>query len=103
MIHSEELMPIKIGQPIRQACLSMISDEDSLLFADGYDGAILGVAEFNGAASVVYDTAKVLQILCDRDGMTRAEAEEFFAYNVAGAFMGESSPLFLQKIRPGQR
>jgi hypothetical protein len=96
-------MSIKIGQPIRQACLALISDEDSLLFADGYDDAILGVAEFNGAASVVYDTAKVLEILCDRDGMTRAEAEEFFAYNVAGAFMGESSPIFLQKIRPEQR
>ena len=43
MIHSEALMPIKIGQPVRQACLSLISDEDSLLFADGYDVASLQV------------------------------------------------------------
>ncbi len=96
-------MPINNGQPIRQACLALISDEESLLFADGYDDAILGVAELNGAASVVYDTAKVMQILCDRDGMTRADAEEFFAYNVVGAFLGVASPIFLQKIRPARR
>jgi hypothetical protein len=53
-------MPLKISQPSGQACLAPISDQDSLLFADGYDGAILGVAEFNGAASVVYVTAKIV-------------------------------------------
>lgn len=96
-------MPSNIGQPIRHACLALIGDQELLLFADGYDDAIVGVAELNGAASVVYDTAKVVQILCDRDGMTRADAEEFFAYNIAGAFMGESSPILMQKIRPGRR
>lgn len=96
-------MPHNIGQPIRQACLALIGDEESLLFADGYDDAIMGVAELNGASSVVYDTARVVEILCDRDGMTRSDAEEFFAYNIAGAFVGDSSPIFLLKIRPGRR
>ena len=91
------------GQSIRQACLAPIGDEESLLFADGYDDAIMGIAELNGTASVVYDSAKVVKILRSRDGMTRADAEEFFAYNVAGAFLGESSPIFLQRIRPKQR
>ena len=50
--HAHQYWPAKFG---KEARLSMISDEDSLLIADGYDGAILGVAEFNGAASVVYD------------------------------------------------
>ncbi len=60
LIPSETFMPLKINQPSGQACLAPISDQDSLLFADGYDGAILGVAEFNGAASVVYVTAKIV-------------------------------------------
>jgi hypothetical protein len=60
LIPSETFMPLKISQPSGQACLAPISDQDSLLFADGYDGAILGVAEFNGAASVVYVTAKIV-------------------------------------------
>ena len=73
------------------------------MFADGYDDAIMGIAELNGIASVDYDSEKVVKILRRRDGMTRADAEEFFAYNVAGAFLGESSPIFLQRIRLGRR
>lgn len=96
-------MPHNIGQSIRQACLAPIGDEASLLFADGYDDAIMGIAELNGIASVVYDIEKVVKILRRRDGMTRADAEEFFAYNVAGALLGESSPIFLQRIRPRRR
>lgn len=96
-------MPRNIGQSIRQACLALIGDDESLLFADGYDNAIMGIAELNGTASVVYDREKVVKILRSRDGMTREDAEEFFTYNVAGAFLGESSPIFLQRIRPRRR
>ena len=91
------------GQPNRQACLALKDDEQSLLFANGYDDAILGIAELNGIASVVYDSAKVVKILRSRDRMTRADAEEFFAYIVAGAFLGKSTPIFLQRIRPRRR
>lgn len=96
-------MPHNIVQSIQQACLAPIGDEESLLFAAGYDDAIMGIAELNGTASVVYDSAKVVKILLSRDGMNREDAEEFFAYNVAGAFLGESSPIFLQQIRPRRR
>ena len=64
-------MPHNIGQSIRQACLAPIGDEESLLFADGYDDAIMGIAELNGIASVVYDSEKVVKILRSCDGMTR--------------------------------
>lgn len=90
-------------QANRQACIAQKCDEQSLLFADGYDDAILGIAELNGIASVVYDSEKVVKILCSRSVMTRTDAEEFFAYNVAGAFLGESSPIFLHRIRRRRR
>jgi hypothetical protein len=93
-------MSHNLNQTNRQASLALADGEELLMFADGYDEAILGIAELNGNASVVYDRAKVIKILRHRDGMTQADAEEFFAYNIAGAFMGESSPVFLQRIRP---
>ena len=96
-------MSHNLNQTNRQASLALADGEELLLFADGYDEAILGIAELNGNACVVYDRAKVIKILRSRDGMTRADAEEFFSYNVAGAFLGESSPIFLQRIRPGSR
>jgi hypothetical protein len=48
---------------------------------------------------VVYDAEAVIAILCQRDGMERDEAEEFFDYNVQGAWIGESTPLFVTPVR----
>ena len=96
-------MPNKTGQRTRQACLAIVSDDETLLFADGFDDAILGIAEVNGFPTVVYDTAKAIAILRKRDGMTRSDAEEFFSYNVAGAYMGESTPIFLIRVGRGAK
>lgn len=66
------------------------------LMADGFDKAIIGVAERCGlAALVVYDAAKCIDILVKRDGMTHDEASEFFNFNTLGAYVGENTPLFL--------
>jgi hypothetical protein len=66
------------------------------LLADGYEAAILGVAERCGQpALVVYDADKCIEILMQRDGMSHEEAQEFFAFNTVGAWAGEMTPLFL--------
>ena len=44
---------------------------------------------------VVYDRAKVIQTLIDRDGMTPEDAEEFFSVNIEGAWVGEATPAYL--------
>lgn len=85
--------------PERRACLALIGPDESLLFADGYDAAILGVAELNGAPSVVYDASDIVEILCDRDGMTPLDAEGFFAFNIEAAYLGPSSPIFLHRAK----
>lgn len=77
----------------------MADEPDSLLFADGYDEAIVGIGIRDGVEIVVYDTAKVLRVLRRRDGMTQAEAEEFFEFNVLGAWVGERTPLFIKMLR----
>lgn len=66
------------------------------LFADGLEEAILGIAErCSKAPLVVYDADKCIEILATRDGMSREEAEEFFHFNILGAWVGEGTPLFL--------
>lgn len=91
-------MPATREEDQRQACLELIGDESELMFADGHDDAILGIVERDGIALVVYDTAKIIKRLRTRDRLSYDEAEEFFEYNIGGAFMGEQTPLFLRRI-----
>lgn len=66
-----------------------------MLTWDGYDDAIVGIAHRGDDSFVVYDWYKCLDILVERDGMTRAEAKEWFLYNTAGAAMGGGEPAWL--------
>lgn len=80
----------------QQYILDKYPDEE-FLFADGYDKAIIGIApEPNGALRVCYDTNKVIKILM-RD-MNYEDAIEFFDFNIAGAYVGKNTPLFIDKI-----
>ena len=76
-----------------------ISEEyPDLLKADGFDDAIIGVVERIGIQAICYDQEKVIDILIERDGMDYEEAIEYFEFNIAGAWVGESTPFFLQKM-----
>ena len=70
-------------------------DEPEILFADGYDKAIAGVVWDGERTRVVYETEEILKILME-DGMTYDEAAEYFDFNVAGAYMGVYTPLYLE-------
>ena len=66
------------------------------LLCDGFDEAIIGMAErINLGPVVAYDVEKMLQIMIERDGMTYEEALEFFDYNIKGAWMGDFTPIFI--------
>ena len=74
-----------------------ISEEyPDLLKADGFDDAIIGVVERIGVQAICYDQEKVIEILMK--DMTYEEAVEYFEFNIAGAWVGESTPFFLQKM-----
>ena len=69
-----------------------------MLKLDGLDKAFLGVASRFGMDQVLaYDYDKVLKILIERDGMSPDEAMEFFHYNIIGAWMGDTTPLFVKQ------
>jgi hypothetical protein len=66
------------------------------LKADGFDDAIIGIASRCGQPDLIaYDVSKCLTILMERDGMSIDEAQEFFDFNVIGAYMGEHTPIFI--------
>ena len=71
-------------------------DEPNLLFADGFDEAIAGVVWDGERTRVVYDTELILELLMGRSEMTYEEAVEYFDFNIAGSYMGEYTPFYLE-------
>lgn len=73
---------------------------EDLLFLDppeDFDRCILGVVHRCGFAPVVcYDQEEVINSLM-LGGMDREEAEEWFSFNTAGAYMGPMTPMFLAR------
>jgi len=60
------------------------------------DEAIIGVATRIGLEAVCYDTEKVIELLMQHDGMGYEEAIEYMDFNMKGAWVGETTPVFLE-------
>lgn len=87
-----------------QEILERLDEEhEGLLKANGFDDAILGVAEgwFGHAhhCVVCYDYDKCVEILMTRDGMSDEDANEWLQFNTLGAYVGEYTPVFLYNMR----
>jgi hypothetical protein len=72
-------------------------DEDILL-ADGFEDALIGFADGwvgrSQGTVALYDREKCINILVKRDKMDREGAEEYFEFNVVGAYVGPRTPMF---------
>ena len=85
--------------------LDELAEEQELdvLVADGYDEAIIGIADYFCAGHrgwrtlAVYDREKCIELLVKRDGMTDEEAREYFEFNTQGAIV-DGGPIFLTKL-----
>jgi len=73
--------------------------DSSALFADGFDDAILGLTEVEEGWRVCYDIGRILEILVAEHGMGVDEAVEYYDFNIAGAYMGPLTPLFIQCVQ----
>lgn len=69
-----------------------------ILLADGFEDALIGYVEIFHKTIATYDRAKCIDILIERDGMERDEAEEYFEFNVTGAYVGDNTPAFLTRF-----
>lgn len=76
----------------KRRILSEINEDIRL--ADGFEDALIGYTQQFSKTVALYDREHCIQILVQRDGMTVEEAEEFFEFNVTGAWVGESTPAF---------
>ena len=71
---------------------------EEALIVDGFDKAIIGVAErINLGPVAAYDVETIIEILMERDEMDYEEALEYFQYNIIGSWMGEHTPVFIYK------
>ena len=68
---------------------------NGLLKIDGHNNAIRGVVrKFGSNDTLCYDMDQVIENLVD-NGMELMEAHDFFEYNIMGAFVGETTPVFI--------
>ena len=66
---------------------------------DGYDDCIIGVGTRCGMTDVfIYDKHKMITKLVRRDDMTYDEALEFIDFNIAAAFIGEDTPILVDRM-----
>lgn len=72
--------------------------QDDMVLMDGHDDCICGiVSRFGQPPIVCYDLEKVIAQLVE-DGMSEDEAYEFHEFNQLGAWVGDTTPCFLQKF-----
>lgn len=87
----------------RQALVDWIEEHvaEEVLLADGFEAAFIGVGiQFSGQPVAIYDEDLCIKQLMDRDGMSLEDAVEFFTFNVAGAWVGPQTPVFMRVRRP---
>lgn len=91
----------KSRQHIAQWMAENFIEDEGVLFADGFDSAFLGISQQAGKPPVAaYDIDECIRVLRVRDGMTWEEAEEFFSFNTLCAYVGERTPVFVQRMKP---
>ena len=47
---------------------------------------------------VTYDVEKMLSILIDKYDMSYDEAEEYYHFNILGAWLGENTPIYVRSL-----
>ncbi|CAB4145178.1 hypothetical protein UFOVP1217_19 [uncultured Caudovirales phage] len=72
---------------------------ETVLLADGFEHAFLGTTQrMNEPLLAVYSYPLMIETLMLRDGMTYTEASEYIDFNVAGAWVGEQTPVIVHPM-----
>ena len=74
----------------------MLGEDETVLKADGFENAFLGIGRKFGQPHAVYDRKMCIDILMEN--MSEEDAEEYFQYNVEGAWVGDQTPIFLERF-----
>ena len=68
---------------------------EDILLADGFEEAFIGFAQQFNNIFALYDRNLCTQLLVRQQGITEEEAEEYFDFNVTGAYVGPKTPAFV--------
>ena len=55
------------------------------------------IAEINPEAMMADGFEKCINVLIDRDGMSRTDSIDFLEFNVIGAYVGLNTPVFIMR------
>jgi len=71
---------------------------EAMVLDDRFDECIVGIVSRFGLPDCVgYDMNKIIQVL-QNEGLTYEEAEEYFDFNILGAYVGETTPVYIQSF-----
>ena len=82
---------------IKEKIEEILGEDENVLLADGFEDAFVGIGRQFGKPFAVYDRFECIEILI-KEGMSEEEAEEYFQYNTEGAWVGDQTPIFLERI-----
>ena len=71
---------------------AIVSANERAMLVDGHDDALAG---YDTQGRAIYFVDAIIGRLMQRDGMTQEEAIEFFDFNIAGAYVGEYTPIYM--------
>lgn len=84
------------GNELIDHCIkSHMGEDETILLADGLESAFMGIGRQFTHPVAIYSYKKTIKALM-RSGMDKEEAIEYFDFNIAQAFVGDNTPVFLQ-------
>jgi hypothetical protein len=70
-------------------------DNEGLLFADGFDDAIIGICP--NSFKIIYSRGKAISILMK--DMCEEDAIEYAEYNTFNSYVGEKTPIWVDDLK----
>ena len=80
---------------IRESIVDFYGGFEEILFADGFDDAIVGVCGLS--YRVIYSKRKVILILM-LEGMSDEDAIEHAEFNIFNSYVGEQTHIFMDDL-----
>ena len=74
----------------------ILESYDEVLFADGFDDAIIGFEP--NMLKVVYSRRKCVDVLVQNEGMSEEDAIDYLEYNTFNAYVGDNTPLWVDDL-----
>jgi len=94
-------MPKKIkvstADRVRDYIRESFPDEaDKILLPNGLESAFIGTTQRDGRTVAVFESSKCIGALMQNMECGWDEAQEFFDFNVVGAYVGPYTPIFVE-------